>query len=470
MDKQDVRKDHVDFGDDMDILVRSTGRISVLDQNFGALVGAGIPFFGVGGGILRWVLYQILTDFHAQRGYHVVMTPAVASIQLFAISGHLEFYRENMYIFKIEDHEFAIKPMNCPFHVLLLMNLLQKYREKVPLPFRMFELGQVHRYEISGALYGLLRVREFTQDDAHIFSPSENTEDEILKTVEEMREIYEKVFQIPINAENIKLRLSMSDPGKIGTDYIGTKEQWEEAEEYLRSVAEKIHRKHGIEYFEGRGEAAFYGPKLDMVLNLEDIGEWQLGTVQFDFNLPYRFKLAELVSKIRGEDIPMYMVHRAYLGSIERFIGVYLDYRKGRLPIVLNPVQVLLVGVLSGSEVDEKIRSTITKLRDTLAAPGIRAVSLFVDKVRVGKYVRKIESTVRPSVQVFVGARELESGETGIKYYNLYERRYLQKRERFADVAELAQAVLDVVEELEEPVRELTGKEYRIYEDLSYML
>ncbi len=467
MDKQ---KDHVDFGDEMDVLVRPTGRISVLDRSFGSLIGAGIPFFGIGGGVLRWTLYQILTDFHAQRGYHVVMTPAVARSDLFAISGHLEFYRENMYLFKIEDKEFAIKPMNCPFHVLLLMNILQKYREHVPLPFRIFELGQVHRYEISGALYGLLRVREFTQDDAHIFTPSESAKAEILKTVEEMREIYEKLFQIPMNAENIRLRLSMSDPALIGSDYIGTREQWTEAEEYLRGVADEIQRRYGIEYFEGKGEAAFYGPKLDMVLRTEGEGEWQLGTVQFDFNLPHRFRLAELVRDVYGEEIPMYMVHRAYLGSIERFIGVYMDYRKGRLPFPLNPVQALVVGVLGGGREDEEIRRIVEEVRRGLAAVGIRVVRLLTDKVRVGRYVRKVESSVRPSIQLFIGAREVESGEGRVKYYDLSEGRHREVPFAFSGPEEIVQAVLGVAEKLEESVYELTGRRYRLYEDLNYMV
>ena len=465
MDKQ---KDHVDYADEMDILVPHEHRYSVLDRSFGSLIGAGLPLFSVGGGILRWVLYQILTDFHVQRGYKVVMTPAVASTELYKVSGHYDFYRENMYIFNIDEHEFAIKPMNCPFHVLIFANLLQKYRENVPLPYKIFELGTVHRYELSGALYGLMRVRGFTQDDAHIFTPSEYLEDVVLTAFQEMKEIYTKLFQLPFHEENIYLRLSMGDKEKLGVEFIGSEEEWDNAEDALRNVAQEIKDREGMKYYEEKGEAAFYGPKIDVVMKFGE-DEWQVGTIQFDFNLPRRFKLVDLAKSV-GASEDLYMIHRAYLGSIERFLGVYLEARKGRLPFVLNPVQVAVVAIRTGKpDVDKAIDEAAILLRSLLVGENVRAVIVPADKPSLGRKVRKFETTIRPSIQVYIGERDLENGRTRVKYYVLGEG-YKEKEIAFDSAEELFQGVMEIVRDLEEPVRELTGKSYRLYEDLQYMV
>ncbi len=465
MDKQ---KDHVDYADEMDILVPHEHRYSVLDRSFGSLIGAGLPLFSVGGGILRWVLYQILTDFHVQRGYKVVMTPAVASTELYKVSGHYDFYKENMYIFNIDEHEFAIKPMNCPFHVLIFANLLQKYRENVPLPYKIFELGTVHRYELSGALYGLMRVRGFTQDDAHIFTPSEYLEDVVLTAFQEMKEIYTKLFQLPFHEENIYLRLSMGDKEKLGVDFIGTEEEWNNAEDALRSVAQEIKEREGMKYYEEKGEAAFYGPKIDVVMKFGE-DEWQVGTIQFDFNLPRRFKLVDLAKNV-GAAEDLYMIHRAYLGSIERFLGVYLEARKGRLPFVINPVQVAVIAIRTGKpDVDKVIDETALLLRSLLVGEGVRAVIVPADKPSLARKVRKFETTIRPSIQIYIGERDLENGKTKAKYYVLGEG-FKEKEIAFDSAEDLFHGVMEIVRELEEPVRELTGKTYRLYEDLQYMV
>ncbi len=450
-------KDHVDYGSDLDLIVDPRGRISVLDTEFGTLVGAGIPFFSVGGGVTRTVLHRILTDFHVQRGYRVAMTPAIASSRLFAVSGHLDFYRENMYIFNIDEHEFAIKPMNCPFHVLILMNALQRYRNRVSLPFRIFELGHVHRYELSGALYGLLRVRGFTQDDAHVFSPSSSMEAEILKVYREMVEIYEHLFHLPV--EEISLRLSLSDPSEIGKEYIGSREEWEEAEEFLRRVADRI----GVEYTEEKGEAAFYGPKLDVV-----VGEWQLGTVQFDFNLPRRFHLLGLLERV-GLEPDLYMIHRAYLGSIERFLGAYLEKFQGRLPFVLNPVQILVISVLSGGN-DGEILKLAEGVTRELKSREFRAFHVSVDRVGLASYIRKVESGVKPSVLVFIGEKEIESHEVPVKYYDPVERKRKDRKVVYESVEDIVNGVHEVTEYLETPVDRLTGRKYRLPVDLSHLL
>ena len=450
-------KDHVDYGSDLDLIVDPRGRISVLDTEFGTLVGAGIPFFSLGGGVARTVLHRILTDFHVQRGYKVAMTPAVASTRLFSVSGHLDFYRENMYIFNIDEHEFAIKPMNCPFHVLILMNALQRYRNKVEFPFRIFELGHVHRYELSGALYGLLRVRGFTQDDAHVFSPSSSMEAEILKVYREMVEIYEYLFHLPV--EEISLRLSLSDPSEIGREYIGSREEWEEAEEFLRRVADRI----GVEYTEEKGEAAFYGPKLDVV-----VGEWQLGTVQFDFNLPHRFRLLELLERV-GLEPDLYMIHRAYLGSIERFLGAYLEKFQGRLPFVLNPVQVLVLSVLSGNN-DEEILELAEGVTRELKSREFRAFHVSVDRVGLSSYIRKVESGVKPSVLVFIGEKEVKSHEVPVKYYDPAERKRKDRKVVYESVEDIVNGIHEVTEYLETPVDRLVGRKYRLPVDLSHLL
>jgi len=423
----------------------------------------------VGGGILRWVLYQILTDFHVQRGYRVVMTPLVASTELYKVSGHLDFYRENMYIFNIDEHEFAIKPMNCPFHVLIFANAAQKYREKLPLPFKLFELGTVHRYEPTGSLYGLLRVRGFTQDDAHIFTPSDYLRELVLAAFQEMKEIYTKLFLLPFSEENIYLRLSMGDREKLGVEFIGTEEEWENAEEALRSVAQEIKDQEGMKYYEEKGEAAFYGPKIDVVMRFGEGEEWQVGTIQFDFNLPRRFRLVDLVKEVNlAEDL--YMIHRAYLGSIERFLGAYLEARKGRLPFVINPVQVAIYAIRTGKEeVDKAIDATAEMLRNLLAGEGIRAVSVPADRPSLARKIRKIESTVKPSIQVFVGEKDLERGETSIKYF-VPGQGSKEKRVAFSSAEELFHGVMEIVRKLEEPVEELTGKRYRLYEDLQYYI
>ncbi len=468
MEKPKVEKDHVDYASEMDILVPHEHRFSVLNRSFGSLVGAGLPLFSIGGGVLRWVLYQILTDFHVQRGYRVAMTPAVASTELYKVSGHYDFYRENMYIFNIDEHEFAIKPMNCPFHVLIFANLLQKYRENVPLPYKIFELGTVHRYELSGALYGLMRVRGFTQDDAHIFTPSDYLHEAVMATFQEMKEIYTKLFQLPFSEENIYLRLSMGDPEKVGEDFIGTKEEWENAEEALRGVAQEIKESEGMKYYEEKGEAAFYGPKIDVVMKFGE-DEWQVGTIQFDFNLPRRFKLVDLVKEV-GAAEDLYMVHRAYLGSIERFLGVYLEARKGRLPFVLNPVQVAIVAIRTGKEeVDRTIDNAVLLLREMLVGEGIRAVVVPADRTSLARKVRKLETTVRPSIQVYVGEKDLEKGEVPVKYYVLGEG-HREKKIAFSSPEEIFHGVMEIIRELEAPVEELTGKRYRLYEDLQYMV
>ncbi len=458
-----MEKDHMDYAVELDIAVKPTTPVPMLGKEYGYYVGAGNPLFSVGGGVLRTVLKHVLHKYHAKKGYYVVETPIIARTTLYEVTGHLKFYKENMFLVNIEGDEYAIKPMNCPFHVLIFMNLLQKYQSKVKLPFKIFETGTVHRYEIAGALRGLLRVRAFTQDDAHIFAREGDVESGLLEVFDMMKEVYEKLFLIPVTAETVKLRLSLSDKRKIGEEFMGEPEMWEFAEEKLFRVAEEIKRRHGIEFFAEEGEAAFYGPKLDVVVYEEGGKEWQIGTAQFDFNLPKRFKLTQLLKETHGLEGNLYMIHRALLGSLERFLGIYLEMYKGRLPFTLAPLQVLVVGIKTGKEeVDTKIENIVDEVTRGLLSKEIRAAKLMTTKTHLSKDVRKVESTIKPPLLVFVGQREAESGKVAVRPYLHSERRRVQKV--------LSLDELDsVIAEMERGVKELVGTPVRLPADMSYM-
>ncbi len=447
---------------ELDIAVKSTTPVPMLGKEFGYYVGAGNPLFSVGGSVLREALGQILKRYHVMKGYYLAETPIIARTTLYEVSGHLQYYKENMFLVNIEGDEYAIKPMNCPFHILILMNLLQKYRSKVPLPFKIFELGKVHRYEIAGALRGLLRVRAFTQDDAHIFSPEEHVLPTIIEVFDMMKEVYEKVFHIPVTAETVKLRLSLSEKSKIGTEFMGEKEQWDFAEEVLFKAAEEVKRKYGVEYFAEEGEAAFYGPKIDVVVYEEDGKEWQIGTAQFDFNLPKRFKLLELVKETHGVE-SLYMVHRALLGSLERFLGIYLEMYKGRLPFTLAPLQALIVKIKGGGETDSKVEELASKVINVLKEMGIRVADIDVSKTSLSKEVRRIESTVKPPLMIYVGAKEAEKGKVVARPWNFENKRRDQVE---MDVEELPR----LVEKMEKGVVEMIGVPVRIPTAMTYMV
>ncbi|NPA85161.1 MAG: hypothetical protein GXO07_04050 [Crenarchaeota archaeon] len=453
----------MDYAVELDIAVKPTTPVPGLGKEYGYYVGAGNPLFSVGGGVLRTVLKHILHKYHAKRGYYVVETPLLARTTLYEVTGHLQFYKENMFLVNIEGDEYAIKPMNCPFHVLIFMNLLQKYQAKVALPFKIFETGTVHRYEIAGALRGLLRVRAFTQDDAHIFAREEDVEQSLIEVFDMMKDVYEKLFHIPVTSETVRLRLSLSAKDKIGSEFMGEPEMWRFSEEKLFKVAEEIKRRYGIEFFAEEGEAAFYGPKLDVVVFEEDGKEWQIGTAQFDFNLPMRFKLNELLRETHGLEGNIYMIHRALLGSLERFIGIYLEMYKGRLPFVLAPLQALVVGILTGKEdVDSKIKKLVEEAKDKLLREEIRASSLYTTKTHLSKDVRKVESTVKPPLMIYVGQREAEKGLVTVRPYSHAERRRLQRTVSINEI-------MEVVSEMEEGVKALVGAPVRLPADPSYM-
>ncbi len=288
--------------------------------------GPGFPFWLPKGMILRKNLEDFWYKEHTKEGYKFIQTPIMLNKDLWVRSGHWDNYQENMYTSKIDDKEFAIKPMNCPGGILVYKNELHSYKE---FPLRIGELGLVHRHEASGALNGLFRVRNFTQDDAHIFLTKDQIEDEIIRLINFIDRIY-KIFNLPYEIE-----LSTRPEEK----YIGDIEIWNHAENALKEACEKA----GHEIKINPGDGAFYGPKLDFHVT-DSLGRvWQCGTIQLDFNLPERFEL-EFVNHDGEKERPV-MLHRVIFGSIERFIGILIEHYAGAFPTWLAPIQVNIIPV-----------------------------------------------------------------------------------------------------------------------------
>ncbi len=317
------------------------------------VAGSGLIFWHPKGGLIRKTMEDWMRDECIRRGYAMVYTPHIMRRELWKISGHEGFYGENMYPpMELDDAEYRLKPMNCPGHILIYKNTPKSYRD---LPVRYAELGNVYRYERSGTMHGLLRVRGFTQDDAHIFCTPEQIEDEVVACIDFAQSVLET-----FGFAEFKVELSTwdeSDPDH----YTGSAENWNRAIGSLRNALDR----KGIPYRTIPGEAAFYGPKIDIKL-VDVLGRmWQLSTVQFDFNLPARFELA-----YKGEDGELHqpvMVHRALFGSVERFFGVLIEHYAGAFPMWLAPVQVGLVPISSDKHLDYA-RAVAERLR----AAGIR--------------------------------------------------------------------------------------------------
>jgi threonyl-tRNA synthetase len=295
------------------------------------LAGPGLIFWHPKGGTVRKEMEDWMRDQYIKRGYSLVYTPHVMRKQLWQTSGHEGYYAQNMFdTMELDDAEYRLKPMNCPGHILIYKDSLKSYRD---LPVRLGELGTVYRYERSGVMHGLLRVRGFTQDDAHIFCTPEQIESEIAACVEFARDVLRD-----FGFDKFVTELSTWDPAQRAS-FVGSEEQWSLA----TSSLEKVLKRLGIEYTTIPGEAAFYGPKIDIKL-VDAIGRlWQLSTVQFDFNLPARFGL-EYVAEDGTRKQPV-MVHRALYGSIERFFGVLIEHYAGAFPLWLSPVQVVVIPI-----------------------------------------------------------------------------------------------------------------------------
>jgi threonyl-tRNA synthetase len=334
------RRDHRVLGKQLDLF-------SVQD-----IAGPGLVFWHPKGGIIRKLMEDWMREECIRRGYDMVFTPHVMRHELWKISGHAGFYAQNMYTpIELDDADYQLKPMNCPGHILIYKNTPKSYRD---LPVRYAELGNVYRYERSGTMHGLLRVRGFTQDDAHIFCTPEQIEDEVSACID-FADAVLKTFGFA----EFKVELSTWDP-KDKASFVGSEENWALANGSL----ERVLQRKGIPYKTIVGEAAFYGPKIDIKL-VDALGRlWQLSTVQFDFNLPARFEL-EYVGE-DGERHQPVMVHRALFGSVERFFGVLIEHYAGAFPLWLAPVQVGLVPI------SEKHINYAKKVQQQLQLAGLR--------------------------------------------------------------------------------------------------
>ena len=357
------------------------------------LAGAGLIFWHPKGGIIRKVMEDWMRDECLRRGYSLVFTPHVMRRELWKVSGHDGYYAENMYTpMELDDAEYRLKPMNCPGHILIYKNSPRSYRD---LPVRLAELGNVYRYERSGTMHGLLRVRGFTQDDAHIFCTPGQIEDEVVACIDFAEAVLET-----FGFNEFKVELSTWDPNDRA-HYAGSEENWNLA---VGGLERALTRK-GIAYRTIPGEAAFYGPKIDVKL-VDILGRlWQLSTVQFDFNLPARFEL-EYVGE-DGERHQPVMVHRALFGSVERFFGVLIEHYAGAFPLWLAPVQVGLVPI------SERHHEYAKKVEAELKAAGLR-VEVDDRNEKMNGKIRDFANLKTPYILVF-GDKEQEAGAVSVR-------------------------------------------------------
>jgi threonyl-tRNA synthetase len=382
-----LRRDHRKLGKELGLFI------------FADAVGPGLPMWTPKGTVLRSILEDYLKQEQIKRGYLQVVTPHIARVDLFKISGHWQKYKEDMFPLMAEDEEsaaneqgFVMKPMNCPFHIQIYKSELRSYRE---LPMRLAEFGTVYRYEQSGELGGLTRVRGFTVDDSHLFVTPEQLDQEFLNVVDLILSVFKS-----LQLKNFKARLSFRDPNNL-EKYIGADEAWEKAQGAIRRAVETL----GMNYFEGIGEAAFYGPKLDFIFQDVLDREWQLGTVQVDYNLPERFDL-EYVAEDGTRKRPV-MIHRAPFGSLERLIGILIEQYAGDFPLWLAPIQVRLLPV--SAEFLPFAKEVAAKMK----ALNIRAEA-DENSERLGKLIRNAEKDKIPVMGV-VGAKEVEANSLNIR-------------------------------------------------------
>ena len=385
------KRDHRKIGNEMKLFT------------FREEVGAGFPIWLPAGGRLRARLESLLFKAHRKRGYEPVRGPEMLRSDLWKTSGHYQNYGENMYFTSIDEVEFGVKPMNCVGHIKVYEDDLHSYRD---LPIKYFEYGVVHRHEFTGALHGLFRVREFTQDDAHIFCTSEQIEEQIIEVVDFVDKIM-STFEF-----DYKMMVSTKPEKAVGSD-----EVWEVSTQALKNAMDK----NSLPYEIDDGGGAFYGPKIDIKIT-DAIGrEWQCGTIQLDFNLPERFKL-----EYNGEDndkIQPVMIHRAILGSFERFIGILTEHYAGEFPMFIAPTQVAIVPIADTHK--EYAKELSDKLID------IGADSQIFDKNdSLNKRIRTAEKTRVPML-IIIGDEELEAKTVAIRdrrtreQYNLSESEFL---------------------------------------------
>ncbi len=368
------KRDHVKLGKELKLF-------ALLNE------GKGFPFFLPNGMVVKNALIDYWRKIHRREGYVEVSTPIMLSRSLWETSGHWDHYKENMYTTKVDDEDYAIKPMNCPGGMLIYKLEPRSYKD---LPMRIGELGLVHRHERSGQLHGLMRVRCFTQDDAHIYMTPEQITPEIKGVVRLIDEVY-SLFGFKYHVE-----LSTRPDNSIGSD-----EDWEHATDALREALDELK----LPYVVNEGDGAFYGPKIDFHLT-DSIGRtWQCGTIQLDFQLPQRFN-AEYVGE-DGEKHRPIMIHRVVFGSIERFIGILIEHFEGKFPLWLAPVQVKIM------DVSEKSEAYCKEVYNKLFEAGLRPESDLRPE-KIGKKIREAELEKVPYMLV-IGEKEAESGEVAIR-------------------------------------------------------
>jgi threonyl-tRNA synthetase len=375
------KRDHRKIGQELDLF------------SIQELAGPGLIFFHPKGGAIRKVIEDWMREEYIKRGYSLVYTPHIARSDLWKTSGHYNFYSENMFArMELDDAEYQLKPMNCPFHILIYRDKMRSYRD---LPVRLGELGTVYRYERSGVMHGLMRVRGFTQDDAHIFCTPDQIENEVVDCLQFAIDTLNTYGFTQYEAE-----LSTWDGGKSGK-YDGTPDQWDLAEKALERATSRLNMKVKV----SPDEAAFYGPKIDVKL-VDAIGRlWQLSTVQFDFTLPRRFGL-EYIAEDGKQHQPL-MVHRALYGSIERFFGILIEHYAGAFPVWLAPVQAIVLNITDRQSAYAK--EIYTKLKNA----GFRA-ELDDRNEKVNFKIREAQLAKIPYMLV-VGDREAEAGKVAVR-------------------------------------------------------
>ena len=374
------KRDHRKLGRELDLF-------GIIDE-----AGPGLSYWYPRGDILREEVMNYWKKLHRARGYVTVTTPHISQAALWETSGHMQFYRDNMYVFEQDGRPYVVKPMNCPGHILMYRRKVRSYRH---LPIRYAELGTVYRAELKGTLHGLMRVRGFTQDDAHIFCRPDQLEDEVSGVLDLTRELLATFGFL-----EYKVELSVRDPAAT-EKYAGTDEEWESAE---RSLIHALER-HALPYERVEGEAVFYGPKIDVKL-IDAIGrEWQATTVQFDFNLPRRFKVVYADSE--GNEQTVYMVHRAIMGSLERFIGILTEHYAGDFPLWLAPEQCRILSV--SRDQHAYAEAVASRLREQ----GLR-VGCDVRDEKIGYKIREAE-VLRVPYMLVVGSREAKGDSVSVR-------------------------------------------------------
>jgi threonyl-tRNA synthetase len=380
MRKMAEERDHRKLG-------KSLGLFSIRHEE----IGGGLVLWHPKGALIRHLIEEHLKKLHLKGGYDFVYTPHIGRSSLWETSGHLSFFKEGMFApLQIDGQEYYLKPMNCPFHCHIYKGELYSYRD---LPLRFAEWGTVYRFERSGTLHGLSRVRGFTQDDAHIFCRLDQIESEIDRVLTFSLDIF-RLFTF----QKFHLFLSTRPKERVGEDSM-----WERAENSLRSALERS----GLPYSVKEGDGAFYGPKIDICVKDSLNREWQLSTIQFDFNLPERFDLS-YVGQDGGRHRP-FMVHRALLGSMERFFGILIEHLGGVFPLWLAPVQIALVCV------KDTLLDKASAIKDTLVDQGLRAT---IDN-STGSFNKRLKEAITSKIPVIgiIGERDLNEGLITLRWY-----------------------------------------------------